>query len=85
MWLAWVAWVCGCVGGVAQILALGVWVVWVHKFLTWVTWVTWVKKCVSDMGRNFGVGRVGFRCFVKKVLLKASQNLQESTFAGVSC
>ena len=63
----------------------GAWVASVHKILTWVSWVAWVKKGVSDMGRNFGVGRVGFRCFVKKVLLKVSQNLQESTCAGVSC
>ena len=39
------------------------------------------KKDVSGVGRNFGVGRVGLRCFVKKVLLKVSQNLQESTCA----
>ena len=43
------------------------------------------KKGVSGMGRNFGVGGVGLRCFVKKVLLKVPQNLQESTCAGVSC
>ena len=43
------------------------------------------KKDVSGVGRNFGVGRVGLRCFVKKILLKVSQNLQESTCAGVSC
>ena len=42
-------------------------------------------KGVSGVGRNFGVGRVGLTCFVKKVLLKVSQNLQESTCAGVSC
>ena len=48
--------------------------------------VAWVKKKgVSGMGRNFGVGGVGLRCFVKKVLLKVPQNLQESTCAGVSC
>ena len=38
---------------------------------------------VGGMGQNFGVGRVGLRYFVKKVLLKVSQNLQESTCAGV--
>ena len=43
------------------------------------------KKGVSGGGRNFGMGRVGLRYFVKKVLLKVSQNLQESTCAGVSC
>ena len=43
------------------------------------------KKGVSGVGQNFGMGRVGLRCFVKKVLLKVSQNLQESTCAGVSC
>ena len=43
------------------------------------------KKGVSGMGRNFGVGGVGLRCFFKKVLLKVPQNLQESTCAGVSC
>ena len=32
-----------------------------------------------------GVGRVGLRCFVKKVLLKVSQNLQERTCTGISC
>ena len=36
---------------------------------------------VGGVGRNFDVGRVGLRCFVKKVLLKVSQNLQESTCA----
>ena len=41
--------------------------------------MAWVKKeGVSGLGRNFGVGRVGLRCFVKKILLKVSQNLQES-------
>ena len=43
------------------------------------------KKNVSGMGRNFGVGRVGLRCFVKKVLLKVLQNLHKSTCAGASC
>ena len=37
------------------------------------------KEGVSD------VGRVGLRCFVKKVSLKVSQNLQERTCTGVSC
>ena len=39
------------------------------------------KKCVSGVGRNFGMGRVGLKCFVKKALLKVSQNLQENTCA----
>ena len=42
-------------------------------------------KGVSGVGRNSGVGRVDFMCFVKKVSVKVSQNLQESTCAGVSC
>ena len=42
------------------------------------------KQGMSDVGQNFGVGRVGLRYFVKKVLLKVSQNLQESTCAGLS-
>ena len=80
-------------GGMGQILA---WVAWVHKILAWVTWVAWIellarvawvqkKKGVRGVGRNFGVGREGLRCFVKEVLLKVLQNLQESTCAGVSC
>ena len=78
------------VGGVAS------WVAWVHKILAWVTWVASVnilfgvvgvgqKEGVSGVGRNFSMGRVGLRCFVKKLLLKVSQNVQESTCAGVSC
>ena len=43
------------------------------------------KKGVSSVGRNFGMGRVCLRCFVRKALLKISQNLQESSCAGVSC
>ena len=43
------------------------------------------EKGVSGVSRNFGVGRVGLRCFVKKVLLKVLENLQESICAGVSC
>ena len=43
------------------------------------------KKSMSDVGRNFGVGFVCLRCFVKKVLLKVSQNLQKNIIAGVSC
>ena len=35
-------------------------------------------------GPNFGLGGVGLRCFVKKVLLKVSINLQENTCGGVS-
>ena len=43
------------------------------------------KKGVSGVGQNFGVGGVGLRCFVKRVLLKVLQNLQESsTCAGIS-
>ena len=53
----------------------------VGQILTLVTWVAWVHKSFS-VG---GVGRMGLRCFVKKVLVKVSQNLQESTCAGVSC
>ena len=34
---------------------------------------------VGGVGRNFGVGRVGLRCFV--LLSKVSKNLQESTCA----
>ena len=41
------------------------------------------KKGVSGVGRNFGVDRMRLRCFV--LLSKVSQNLQESTCAGVSC
>ena len=37
------------------------------------------------MGANFGVGGVDPRCFVKKVPLKVSQNLQENICGGVSC
>ena len=80
------AWVRVCVG---QILALVAWVACLHKILAWVTrvaWVAWVKKKgVSSVGRNFGMGRVCLRCFVRKALLKISQNLQESSCAGVSC
>ena len=43
------------------------------------------KSGVSDVVQNFGMGSLGLRCFVKKVLLKVSQNLQEITCAGVSC
>ena len=42
------------------------------------------KKGVSGVGRDFGAGRVGLRCF-RKVLLNVSQNIQESTCARVSC
>ena len=65
--------------------SVGAWVAWVHKILAWVAWVqilawvawvhkilAWVKKGVSGVGRSFGVGGVGLRCFVKKVLLKVS-------------
>ena len=43
------------------------------------------KSGVSDVVQNFGMGSLGLRCFVKKVLIKVSQNLQEITCAGVSC
>ena len=43
------------------------------------------KKDVGGMSQNFGVGSMGLRCFVKKVLLKISQNLQENTCTQVSC
>ena len=55
----------------------------VGQILAWVAWVK--KKCVSGVGQHFSVSRVGLRCFVKKVLLKVSQNLQESACVGVSC
>ena len=42
-------------------------------------------KCVSDAGWNFGLVGVGLRCFVEKMLLNVSQNLQESSCAEVSC
>ena len=41
------------------------------------------KQGMSEVGQIFGVGRVGLRYFVRKALLKVSQNLQESTCAGV--
>ena len=43
------------------------------------------KQGMSDVGQIFGVGRVGLRYFVKKALLKVSQNSQESTCARVPC
>ena len=43
------------------------------------------KKSVGGVGQNFCMGGVGLKRFVKKFLLKVSQNLQESTCAGVSC
>ena len=55
------------------------WRVWVHKILMWVK-----NKSVSGVGQNFGMGGVGLKRFVEKLLLKVSQNLQESTCAGVS-
>ena len=59
--------------------SLVVWRVWVHKILMW------VKKSVSGVGQNFGMVGVGLKRFVKKLLLKVSQSLGESTCAGVSC
>ena len=61
--------------------------------MTWVGILVWValvhKICVrvkkkKDVGRDFGVSGVSLRCFVKKALLKTSQNLQENICAGVS-
>ena len=43
------------------------------------------KQGMSEVGQIFGVDRVGLRYFVRKALLKVSQNLQESTCAGVPC
>ena len=43
------------------------------------------SKSVSGVGQNFGMGGVGLKRFVKKLLLKVSQNLQKSTCAGISC
>ena len=74
---------------------------WVDKILTWVkknrvggvcgvvhkilAWIKKTPKNVGGVGRNFGMGGKGLSCFVKKLLLKVSQNLQESTCTGVSC
>ena len=52
---------------------------WVHKIL-----VGQKKKSMSGVGRNFGIGGVDLKRFVKKLLLKIFQNLQESTCAEVS-
>ena len=60
------------------------WVAWVRGSNFGVGDVVWRGWRGSREGVS-GVGRVGLRCFVKKVLLKVSQNLQESTCAGVSC
>ena len=50
---------------------------WVHR---------WCRGCgsesVSGVGQNFGMGAVGLKRFVKKLV---SQYLRESTCAGVSC
>ena len=43
------------------------------------------SKSVSGVGQNFGMGGVGLKRFVKKLLSKVLQNLQESTCVGVSC
>ena len=43
------------------------------------------RNGVGGMGPNFGVGGVGPRCFVKKVPLKSSQDLQENICGGISC
>ena len=52
--------------------------------LSILVWVAWVQKNLV-MGQKNGAGGVGLRCFVKKILLKISQSLQENTCAGVSC
>ena len=43
------------------------------------------SKSISGVDQNFGMGGVGLKRFVQKLLLKVSQHLQESTCAGVSC
>ena len=40
---------------------------------------------MSGVDQNFGMGGVGLKRFVQKLLLKVLQHLQESTCAGVSC
>ena len=63
-----------------------------HHFLTRV----WIKNSMVSVtvhsakwpgwyGQNFGVDGMGLRCFIKKVLLKISKNLQENTCNIVSC
>ena len=92
--MAWVTWVCGWrglnfgVGGLGDVVhKILAWVkkmgcvAWVHKILAWIK----KKKCVSGVGPIFRVFGMGLRCFVKKILLKASQNLQKNICAGVSC
>ena len=43
------------------------------------------RNGVGGVGPNFGVGGVRPRCFVKKVPLKVSQDLQENICGGISC
>ena len=77
------------VGRISQIFAWVTWVAWALKNSTWVK-----KHGVGGVGgmspKNCGVGQkkdvgaVGLRCFVKKALLKISQNLQETNYAAAS-
>ena len=57
------------------------WVAWVG-ILAWVAWVHYILARVKkkSVGRNFGMG---LRCFIIKIFLKNSQNLQENICAGV--
>ena len=50
--------------------------------LAWVAWVHYILARVKkkSVGRNFGMG---LRCFIIKIFLKNSQNLQENICAGV--
>ena len=64
------------------------WVAWVRGYVG--AWVHgWCGGCgsksMSGVDQNFGMGGVGLKRFVQKLLLKVSQHLQESTCAGVSC
>ena len=77
------AWVCGWHGRCEKRGSIKVWRGW-RGLKFWRGW-RGSKKDVSGVGQNFGVGGVGLRCYVKKVLLKVSKNLQKSTCAGVSC
>ena len=63
-------------GGVGSVGARVAWVKFWRGLKVWRRW-RGSKKGVSSVGRNFDVGRVSLRCFIKKVLLKVSQNLQE--------
>ena len=55
-----------------------------------VSWVHgWCAGCgsksMSGVDQNCGMGGVGVKRFVEKLLLKVLQNLQEITCPGVSC